>query len=89
MQRQGAGWYRFTGAAGERMADYPPGAEKCGTFWTGWLDGGHPGPEDGEVTRTVYFGQRTINVKVINCSGDYFVYNLVDTPDCSMGYCGQ
>ena len=93
---KGDGWYRFTGSAGKKMPDYPPGWSLCGTWRTGWLSGGHPTTQDGEVTRTVYFDDGPLgpennptDVKVINCNNNYFVYYLVDTPDCMLGYCGQ
>ena len=37
------GWYRFQGAAGNRMADKCVLQYRCGTALPGWLDGTHPG----------------------------------------------
>ena len=90
----GDGWYRFTGQAGTKMMETPPGWRNCGTDITGYLTGGHPQPEDGEVTRTVYFDygsnhlDEPTEVRVINCGGDYYVYYLVDVP-CWRSYCAQ
>ena len=56
-------------------------AYKCGTDWSGWLNGAHPTVEDGEVKRTVCFSSRltgckdTINISVKNCSS-YYIYEL-------------
>ena len=53
------GWYRFVGAAGTKMPTTSVRAFRCGTKWSGWLDGAHPAVEDGEVSRWVcfsYFG---------------------------------
>merc|ERR1719206_215572 len=48
----GAGYYRFTGAAGTRLAEFGGAGslyEKCGTDHGGYLDDGHPGVGEGEV----------------------------------------
>ena len=67
-------------------------AYKCGTDWSGWLDGAHPTVEDGEVEREVCFsdcalgckGKRIILVK--NC-GSFYIYYLHKT-SCHRRYCG-
>ena len=43
------GWYRFVGAAGTKMPTTRVPAYRCGTHWSGWLNGSHPTVEDGEV----------------------------------------
>ena len=54
---------------------------RCGTAWSGWLDGAHPTLEDGEVPRTVCFSDRSTGFKYLtyifvrNC-GSYFIYKL-------------
>ena len=40
-------------------------AHRCGTDWSGWLDGSHPTVEDGEVFRTVCFSDRFSGCKYI------------------------
>ncbi|PFX26091.1 Uromodulin [Stylophora pistillata] len=40
------GWYRFVGAAGTKMPTTRVPADRCGTVWSGWLDGTHPIVED-------------------------------------------
>ncbi|CAH3164831.1 unnamed protein product [Pocillopora meandrina] len=52
------GWYRFVGAAGTKMPTKRVPAYRCGTDWSGWLDGSHPTVEDGKVQRTVCFSNR-------------------------------
>ena len=45
---KGAGWYRFTGGAGTRITEQPPGPLHCGTGAPGWVNGTHtsnPGEE--------------------------------------------
>ena len=94
---KGAGWYRVAGAAGFKLIESPAGGRSsCGTDYTGWLDGGHPSPDEGEVTRTVYFNaggsntkQESYSVKVINCNNEYFVYHLPNVKYCALAYCTE
>ena len=90
-----AGWYRFQGAAGDRMADGCVVRWRCGTKHPGWLNGTHPAVYDGEVTRKVCFNWQTNccgrkrKVKVKNCTG-YYVYKLDSkTPFNNSRYCGN
>ena len=57
------GWYRFVGAAGTKMPTTRVPAYRCGTDWSGWLDGSHPTVEDGEVPGTVCFSDRSTGCK--------------------------
>ena len=87
------GWYRFQGAAGDRMPDKCVLMYRCGTENPGWLNGAHPTVAEGVVARTVcYSGRRSccfysIIIKVKNCSG-YYVYELHGTARYSR-YCGN
>ena len=94
------GWYRFQGAAGDRMPDECVLRFRCGTKHPGWLNGTHPTIADGVTTRTVCFSNRTnccswrIMIKVKNCSS-YYVYELQrprgprsSWPE-SLRYCGN
>ena len=86
------GWYRFVGAAGTRMPTTRVPAYRCGTGWSGWLDGAHPTMEDDKVYRKVCFSDRVKSCKytktifVKNC-GSYFIYRLKTPPACSSRYC--
>ena len=51
------GWYRFVGAAGTKMPTTRVPRNRCGTQFSGWLNGIHPTVEDGEVYRTVCFSK--------------------------------
>ena len=85
-------WYRFVGAAGTKMPTTRVPAFRCGTDWSGWLDGAHPTVEDGEVSRTVCFSDRStgctysIEISVKNC-GSFYIYKLAQPPGCSSRYC--
>ena len=88
------GWYRFKGAAGDRMSDKCVLKFRCGTRNPGWLNGTHPTIADGVVTRTVCFSEkancclaRNI-IKVKNCSS-YYVYELQRSLRCYLRYCAN
>ena len=90
------GWYRFVGGAGTKMPTKHVPAYRCGTVWSGWLDGVHPTVEDGEVYRTVCFSNRpsykplckySTRISVKNC-GSYLIYRLHYPPQCDSRYCG-
>ena len=88
------GWYRFEGAAGNRMADKCIPMNHCNTRYPGWLSGTYPKVADGVVTRTVCFswshtccGWRHI-IRIKNC-GAFFVYELSKPISCPDRYCGN
>ena len=68
-------------------------AYRCGTVWSGWLDGAHPTVEEGKVDGMVCFSRPYIGCKysrkifVKNC-GSYYIYKLFKPPKCSVRYCG-
>ena len=86
------GWYRFVGDAGTKMPTTRVSAYRCGTDWSGWLNGAHSTLEDGEVLRTVCFSDRSAgckhsaNILVKNC-GSFFIYKLHHPPGCGSRYC--
>ena len=88
------GWYRFQGAAGDRMADQCVLTDRCGTWAPGWLSGAHPTVGEGVVVRKVCYHWHTSccyysnNIKVKNCSS-FYVYELQKTPYCLLRYCGN
>jgi len=88
-------WYRFTGAAGNAMADKCVKSWRCQTFSTGWYSGSYPKVEDGIQSGTVCFswngnccpsGSEVI-VGIRNCSS-FFVYKLKNDISCVKAYCG-
>ena len=88
------GWYRFQGAAGDRMPDKCVFRYRCGTEHPGWLSGGHPTVDEGVVNRTVCYSYNDTcchwrnNIKVKNCSA-FYVYELQMPPTCPLRYCGN
>ena len=88
------GWYRFEGAAGDRMADKCVTIYRCGTWHPLWLDGSHPTVAEGVVTRTVCYSDSSVCcwksgiIKVKSCSS-YYVYELPRTRISSSRYCGN
>ena len=91
-----AGWYRFSGEAGNQMAESCVDEYHCGTDVPGWLNGPHPGVADGRVQRRVCFTYQGIccsdstYISVRNCGG-FYVYKLNPVPlvACSSRYCGN
>ena len=86
-------WYRFVGAAGTKMPTTRVGAYRCGTNWSGWLNGTHPKVKDGEVLRTVCFsdpstGCKYSKVTIVKNCGSYFIYKIQQPPGCKSRYCG-
>ena len=87
------GWYRFVGAAGTKMPTTRVPAFRCGTDWSGWLDGAHPTVEEGQVLSTVCFSDRStgckfsIAISVKNC-GSFYIYKLAQHLKCFSRYCG-
>ena len=89
------GWYRmFHQEVSGQMPDSCVPMEGCGTFASMWLNGSHPHPADGIVTRQVcarwaehccYYKHVSIQVKA--CQGGYTVYKLLDPGFCSLAYC--
>ena len=49
--------------AGTKIPTTRVPAYRCGTDWSGWLDGAHPTVEYGEFSRTVCFSDRATGCK--------------------------
>ena len=89
------GWYRFQGAAGDRIPDKCVLMYRCGTEIPVWLNGTHPTAAERVVTRTVCYNSyqggccwKSNIIKVKNCSS-YYVYELQRTSESSSRYCGN
>ena len=89
-----SGWYRFSGRAGNQMADSCVDHKHCGTDAPGWISGGHPSVADRVVSRIVCFRsisnccKWSIVISVRNCGG-FYVYWLQRPPHCNFRYCGS
>ena len=89
-----ADWYRFSGAAGNQMAESCVDISHCGTYVPGWLNGSHPTVNEGAVQRRVCFTFRgnccffPVYIRVRNCGG-FYVYQLKPLTLCNLRYCGN
>ena len=87
-------WYRFTGAAGDKMATFCVAENRCGTHAPGWLYEPHPSVEEGIVWRSVCYHwdsnccKWNKSIQIRNC-GAFYVYRLEKPPDCDLRYCGN
>lgn len=90
------GWYRFVGDGGVKMPETCVDVNRCHTSAPMWLSGSHPFPGEGIVSHTACanwnenccFWSSEVQVKA--CSGEtgeYHVYKLQGTPECSLRYC--
>ncbi|XP_052073689.1 von Willebrand factor D and EGF domain-containing protein-like isoform X2 [Mytilus californianus] len=85
-------WYRVISDNGEIMPTYPPGTLHCGTINPIWLNGSLP--NEGEENVTLVACKQTqndvceeeIDIKIMNCSGGFYVYYLPNTTTNS-AYC--
>ena len=87
-------WYRFSGAAGNQMAETCVDFYRCGTSAPGWVNGSHPTVNEGAVQRRVCFGGHgncchfSTYIRVRNCGG-FYVYQLKPLTYCNLRYCGN
>ncbi|KAI4872504.1 hypothetical protein NFI96_028426, partial [Prochilodus magdalenae] len=89
------GWYRLTyKGMSIRMPESCVNMNRCGTYYTLWLNGPHPQIQDGIVTCVVcgssgtdccYYTSYPIRIKA--CPGDYYVYEFVKPSVCNSAYC--
>merc|ERR1711892_872397 len=89
---QGPGWYRFPNFG--RIPENKPETLRCNTRATGWIDGTHP--TDIGVAKNLkicfhWAGNGCFwsnSASVINC-GNFYMYNLENTPACHSRYCSE
>jgi len=98
----GEGWYRFTGEAGNKMAEEFPGWNKCTTESPGYLHVCQddescmlPTVAEGKKQMTLCFGTKWSSacfnkeeVSVMNC-GEFFLYYLKNMKIYNGSVCGQ
>ena len=91
-----ADWYRFSGPAGNQMAESCVDVDRCGTWHPGWLNGSHPTVNNGAVQRRVCFSCYPFDdccclstyIRVRNCGG-FYVYQLRPLTTFLSRYCGN
>ena len=87
-------WYRFSGGAGNKMAESYVSMHHCKTHIPGWLNGSHPTVNEGAVQRRVCFTAYSDRcwsptlIRVRNCGG-FYVYQLKPVIGCYVRYCGN
>ena len=91
---KGKNWYRFQPPAGTGMPETVVPDHQCGTSLTSWIKGSYP-PGIGKVGSAkvcFHWGeddcQWPTEIRIRNC-GSYFLYELPDTPICSLRYCSE
>ncbi|CAF1257972.1 unnamed protein product [Adineta steineri] len=88
-----AGWYRFSGASGTKLANYAVAPGLCASAASGWYGGTYPSAAGSTISGTAcynYGGSScyTSNpISVTYCAGGYYVYYLPPPPTCDMRYC--
>ena len=88
------GWHSFSHTIGGAMPEKCTSKNYCGTNASGWLKGSHPNVIGQNISRTVCFNWSSnccywqTSVEVINC-GQYYIYNLPNTPVCHSAYCAR
>lgn len=91
------GWYRMMyNGQNIRMPEYCVPLRTCGTVSPLWMDGTHPGLQDGIVTRDIcksdYSGccsqsEKQTPIQVKACPGNFYVYQFVPPSGCNNAYC--
>ncbi|KAL2100637.1 hypothetical protein ACEWY4_002398 [Coilia grayii] len=91
------GWYLLVHQDHSvRMPESCVPINRCSTHAPIWLNGSHPSPADGVVTRQMcghwtngccHFQPPSIQVKA--CPGNYTVYEFVDPFHCYLAYCAD
>ncbi|XP_028411933.1 uncharacterized protein LOC114534659 [Dendronephthya gigantea] len=89
-------WYRFKSAAGNTIPTVNPGTQRCGALIPIWFQGTHPTTEnlvvDGKACAAIPFYQPpgcgiSFSIKVVKCSGDFYLYRLKKPASCGFAYC--
>ena len=90
-----AGWYRFTGAAGTRLATSDVSRDTCTTYYGGSYNGSLPSTNGSTTVGTLclnnngrlcYAAWSGSSIRVTNC-GSYYVYYLIPITNCNARYC--
>lgn len=91
---RGHSWYRMQMPAGTKIPDFPIEPHHCGTNSPGWLNGTHPLFEGDLINATVCFNYSdnlclwSSPIQIKHC-GNFFLYNLEETPVCDLRYCSE
>ena len=89
---QGAAWYRMAEPAGTTIPEEPVESYHCNTLDPGWLNGHHPATAGETINGKVCFNEYgntcefETQIQIKHCTS-YYLYYLVDTPNCYLRYC--
>ena len=87
------GWYRVISDAGTEMPTEAPGPFRCKTWHPIWLNGTLPTELDQQVSQQACIQtfisecERTWSIDIINCTGNFLVYNLASSTLAKSAYC--
>lgn len=85
-------WVRFDSPAGATIPTSPVSTYMCGTHAPGWFKGSYPVGTGSSTSGTVCYNWNgndcywSNTITVTNC-GSFYVFNLVDPPQCHLRYC--
>lgn len=89
----GAGtWVRFDIPAGTYIITYVPSTSTCGTDATGWYTGVYPSGPGLTTSGSVCYnwsGSSCMwanSISITHC-GSYYVFYLINSPNCNLRYC--
>ena len=89
-----AGWYRFTGGAGNQLAGIPSSTYTCGAPYPAWYNGTYPSTPGSTMSSMICVHYNNVlcsssyplTVSITNCNG-FYVYYLQPTSTSAIRYC--
>jgi hypothetical protein len=89
----GGAWIRFVGTGGTTIVTSPPGVQHCGGYLPGWSNDTLPTAMNVATNGTVCFETYadecglSVDVSVVYCPGNFYVYFLPPVLVCNSRYC--
>ncbi len=89
----GGAWIRFVGTGGTTIPLSSPGVDHCGAFLSSWYNDTLPITMNVTTNGTVCFETYadvcgySVDVSVVYCPGNYYVYFLPPVGICNARYC--
>lgn len=85
-------WIRFASPAGTIIPTSIPAYYSCGTDEPGWYSGAYSSTVGSTITGTICYNWASNtcylsnSIQITHC-GAYYVFQLVDPPQCNLRYC--